>query len=101
MKERFDFDDPYKILAVKLATDFEQYDLDRLLTDDLYVRQLIIDELRHLDYHGLFLDTILTKLYADKEWLPFRRSIDTTGKVLFEHLDLEKLRFYLKAITAF
>lgn len=99
MKERFDADDPYKLLAIKVIIHSEQYDLKKVLEDDSYVKQIVINEMRGIDYGGHFLDTILVKLYKEKRGVEFRRYLDAAGKFLFENLDLERLRSYIRALT--
>lgn len=99
MKERFDSDDPYKLLAIKIIVHPDSYSLQRILEDDLYVRQLLINEMRRIDYAGPFMDTVLVGLYKNKRGVEFRRYLDNAGKFLFENLELEKLRNYIRSLT--
>lgn len=63
----YDFDNPYRILAYHIVGNYRPADVMRMLTDNSYLRNLIIKEVRQQDLGGHFIDCIIENILEDKD----------------------------------
>lgn len=97
----YEFDDPYKLLAATLVgtPEYGPTVLTRMLTDDAFIRSLVIKETRGQDIRGPFLDCVIENILVDKRRMEYMHEMDKLANYYFENLDLEKLRHELKAFA--
>lgn len=89
---RFEYDDPYRVLAYSLIGNYRPADVLRMLSDDEYLLSLVQKETRLLDIRGWFLDCIVESVLADKRRMEMMHQLDKLGKYFYENLDKDRLR---------
>lgn len=97
-KYLYEFDDPYKLLAATLVgtSEYGPTVLTRMLTDDMFIKSLIIKETRSQDIRGPFLDCIIENILTEKRRMEYMHEMDKLANYYFDNLDLERLRKELK-----
>lgn len=60
--KRMPYDDPYQLLAAKIATRYSIPEINRLLSSPQIISQIVMNELREIDMQGAFIDCIITDL---------------------------------------
>lgn len=84
--------DPYKMLAWKLYNRLNVVQFRKVLEDESYITELVLEELWDTDFNGVFLDTV----FIDMKLLRDREKINPEMKALAEaivkRLDQERLR---------
>lgn len=98
-KLRFDrpYDDPYKVLAWHLVSVLSVRSLKRVLTNNLFIKSMVLNEANQLDISGPFLDCIDEEI-AHKEHLRSKnKQLKSLGEYYFSELDLERLRVEVRA----
>ena len=88
----YEFDDPYKILAHHIVSTYRPSDVLRCLTDNAYLKTLVIKEVRLQDFCGHFLDCIIENILDDKERLDYMRKLDELASYYYSKLDRGRLR---------
>lgn len=98
----YEFDDPYKLLAAVLVgtPEYGPAVLTRMLTDDNFIKSLIIKETRGQDIKGPFLDCIIENVLTEKRRMEYMHEMDKLADYYFKNLDLERLRTELKDFAA-
>ena len=92
MKYRFEYDDPYKLLAHHIVAFHRPADVLRILTDNSYIRSLITKEVRQQDMCGHFVDCIIENILEEKERMEYMHALDQLGNYYYTKLDRERLR---------
>ena len=88
----YEFDDPYKILAHHIVSTYRPSDVLRCLTDNAYLKTLVIKEVRLQDFCGHFLDCIIENILDDKERMDYMRKLDELASYYYSKLDRGRLR---------
>lgn len=88
----WDYDNPYKILAHAIVGFYRPADVLRMLTDNEYLLNCIIKEVRGLDIGGIFLDCIIEDILAHKKRMEYMGHLDALAKYYYEKLDKQRLR---------
>lgn len=91
-KYRFEYDDPYKILASMIVGYDEPSDVVRIMYDDAYILNRIIKETRSQDMCGRFTDCIIESILDEKSRMEYMSRLDELSKYYFSKLDKERLR---------
>lgn len=92
MKHRYKYDDPYVLLAHYIVGTYRPADVLRCLTDNAYLKMLIIKETRQQDLGGPFTDCIIEHILEDKERMDWMRVLDQVALHLYSKLDKGRLR---------
>lgn len=88
----YDFDDPYKILAHHIVGTYRPADVLRCLTDNSYLKTLIIKEVRVQDMQGHFIDCIIENILDDKDRMEYMHRLDELAAYYYSRLDRGRLR---------
>lgn len=86
------YDDPYVLLAYKIVAYNIVPEICRILTDDEYVKKLILKETRSQDFAGSFLDVIVQGILDDKRRMEFMHRLDKLGEYFWVNFDIDRLR---------
>lgn len=85
-------DDPYVLLTHSLLSRLSTAQLHRALTDDDYIRKMVMWEVRHQDFAGEFVDCIVQNILETKHRSDLYKRLDTLSDYFFSTLDLARLR---------
>lgn len=88
----YDFDDPYKLLAHHIVGAYRPADVLRVLTDNSYLKTLIIKEVREQDFRGRFVDCIIENILDDKDRMDYMHKLDELALYYYTRLDRGRLR---------
>ncbi len=88
----YDFDDPYKLLAHHIVGAYRPADVLRVLTDNSYLKTLIIKEVREQDFRGHFVDCIIENILDDKDRMDYMHKLDELALYYYTRLDRGRLR---------
>lgn len=91
-KYLYDYDDPYKLLAHHIVGFYRPADVLRILTDNSYVKNRIIKEVRDLDLGGAYIDCIIEGVLDEKERMEYMHKLDELASYYYSKLDKERLR---------
>lgn len=95
---RFDYDDPYRILAHHIVGYYRPADVLRILTENAYIRTLIQKEVREMDFRGAYIDCIIEDLLSNKKRMDYMYNLDKLSYYYYKNLDIERLRKEIRAI---
>lgn len=88
----YEYDDPYRILAHAIVGFYRPADVVRMLTDNEFLLNCIVKEVRLQDIGGMFLDCIIEDILAHKKRMELMREYDVLGKYFYTQLDKKRLR---------
>lgn len=88
----YDFDDPYSILAHSIVGSYRPSDVLRMLTDNEFLLNCIVKEVRMLDIGGPFLDCIIESILTGKKRMEYMGQLDRLASYYYSKLDKERLR---------
>lgn len=94
----YDFDNPYRILAYHIVGNYRPADVMRILTDNSYLRNLIIKEVRQQDLGGHFIDCIIENILEDKDRMEYMHALDKLSEYYYSRLDKKRLREEILAV---
>lgn len=97
-KYLWNYDDPYKILAHHIVGTYRPADTLRCLTDNSYLKTLIIKEIRGQDIGGPFIDCIIESILEEKDRMEWMHTLDIVGVYLYSRLDKGRLRDEILAV---
>lgn len=89
---KHEYDDPYSFLACYLISAYADNDIRRILSEDEYIRKLIIKEIRDHDFSGPFSDAIIETILVDKKRMEYMKQLDSLSNYFFSKLDIGRLR---------
>lgn len=95
---RFDYDDPYRILAHYIVGYYRPADVLRVLNENSYIRTLIQKEVREMDLRGAYIDCIIEELLSNKKRMDYMYNLDKLSYYYYKNLDIERLRKEIRAI---
>ena len=91
-KYLYEFDDPYKLLAHHIVGTYRPADVIRCLTDNSYLKTLIIKEVRQQDMGGNFIDCIIENILEEKDRMEYMHKLDELAMYYYSRLDKGRLR---------
>lgn len=94
----YEYDDPYTLLAHHIVGNYRAADVIRVLTDNSYLKTLIIKEVRDQDLGGHFIDCIIEGILADKDRMEYMNKLDELALYYYSRLDKGRLRDEILAI---
>ena len=94
----YEFDDPYKILAHHIVGTYRSADVLRVLTDNSYLKTLIIKEMREQDLGGHFIDCIIEGILEEKDRMDYMHQLDNLAYYYYSRLDKGRLRDEILAV---
>ena len=94
----YDFDNPYRLLAHHIVGTYRPADVLRTLTDNSYLKTLIIKEVREQDLGGHFVDCIIENILEEKDRMEYMRELDKLAAYYFSRLDKGRLRDEILAV---
>lgn len=94
----YDFDNPYKILAHHIVGTYRPADVLRILSDNSYLKTLVLKEVRQQDFGGHFLDCIIESILAEKDRMDYMHALDRLSDYYYSRLDKERLRDEIIAV---
>lgn len=100
-KYLFSFDDPYKILAHHIVSAYRPADVIRILTDNSYIKNCVLKEVRQMDLGGHFVDCIIESLLEDKFRMEYMHKLDELSSYYYSKLDRERLRKEIRDILEY
>lgn len=92
------YDDPYKILAHHIVGSYRASDVLRVLTDNSYLKTLIIKEMREQDLGGHFIDCIIENILEEKDRMEYMHKLDELATYYYSKLDKGRLRDEVLAV---
>lgn len=97
-KYLYEYDDPYNLLAHHIVGSYRPADVLRCLTDNSYLKTLIIKEVRGQDFCGHFLDCIIENILDDKDRMEYMHKLDGLAIYYYSKLDKGRLRDRVLAV---
>lgn len=94
----YDFDNPYKILAHHIVSSYRPADVLRCLTDNAYLKNLIVKEVREQDLGGHFIDCIIEGILEEKDRMEYMHKLDVLASYYYSRLDKGRLRDEILAV---
>ena len=94
----YEFDDPYKILAHHIVGTYRPADVIRSLTDNSYIKTIIIKEVREQDFGGHFIDCIIENILEEKDRMEYMHKLDELAQYYYSRLDKGRLRDEILAV---
>lgn len=92
------YDDPYKILAHYIVGTYRPADVLRCLTDNSYLKTIIIKEVRQQDMCGHFIDCIIENILEEKDRMEYMHKLDELAQYYYSRLDKGRLRDDILAV---
>lgn len=89
---RFESDDPYKVLAHAVIGFYRPADVIRMLTDNEFLLNCIVKEVRQQDFCGAFLDCIIEEILSEKKRMEMMGAFDVLARYFYDNLDKKRLR---------
>ena len=94
----YDYDNPYTLLAHHIVGSYRPADVARVLTDNSFLKTLIIKEMREQDLGGHFIDCIIESILEDKDRMEYMGELDKLASYYYSKLDKERLRDEILAV---
>lgn len=88
----YEYDDPYTLLAHHIVSAYRATDVIRCLTDNSYLKTLIIKEVREQDFRGHFVDCLIENILEEKDRMEWMHKLDEVAIYLYSRLDKGRLR---------
>lgn len=88
----YDYDNPYRILAHHIVGAYRASDVIRCLTDNSFLKTLVIKEVRDMDLAGHFVDCIIENILDDKDRMEYMEKLDELAIYYYSKLDKGRLR---------
>lgn len=88
----YEYDNPYRILAHHIVGTYRPSDVLRVLTDNSYLKTLIIKEVREQDFCGHFVDCIIENILEEKDRMEYMHKLDELATYYYTRLDKGRLR---------
>lgn len=91
-KYLFEYDDPYKVLAHAVVGFYRPADVVRMLSDNAFILNCVVKEVRDQDMGGHFIDCIIEDILDNKDRMEYMGHLDALAKYYYTKLDKERLR---------
>lgn len=92
----YEYDNPYKLLAHSIVGYYRPADVIRMLTDNAFLLNCIIKEVRAQDMGGHFIDCIIEDILEKKKRMEYMNHLDVLAAYYYSQLDKERLRKEIK-----
>ena len=97
-KYLYTYDNPYTLLAHHIVGTYRPADVLRCLTDNSYLKTLIIKEVRNQDMGGHFIDCIIESVLEEKDRMEYMHQLDSLAVWYYSRLDKGRLRDEILAV---
>lgn len=94
----YEYDDPYILLAYHIVSAYRAADVIRCLTDNSYLKTLIMKEVREQDFKGHFVDCIIENILEEKDRMEYMHKLDELAIYYYSRLDKGRLRDEILAV---
>lgn len=94
----YEYDDPYTLLAHHIIGFYRPADVLRCLTDNSFLKTLIIKEVRQQDIGGPFTDCVIESVLEEKDRMEYMHQLDQLALWYYSRLDKGRLRDELLAV---
>lgn len=94
----YEMDDPYTLLAHHIVGTYRPADVLRVLTDNAYIKNRVLKEVRDLDLGGHFIDCIIENILEEKDRMEYMHKLDELSAYYYSRLDKERLRDEILAV---
>lgn len=94
----YEYDNPYTLLAHHIVGSYRPADVLRVLTDNSYLRNLIVKEMREQDLGGHFIDCIIENILDEKDRMEYMHKLDELAYYYYSKLDKGRLRDEILAV---
>ena len=94
----YEYDNPYTLLAHHIVGTYRPADVLRCLTDNSYLKTLIIKEVRQQDMGGPFIDCIIEDILEEKDRMEYMHKLDNLAYYYYSRLDRGRLRDEILAV---
>ena len=94
----YDYDNPYTLLAHHIVGSYRPADVTRVLTDNSFLKTLIVKEMREQDLGGHFIDCIIESILEDKDRMEYMHELDKLASYYYSRLDKGRLRDEILAV---
>ena len=94
----YEYDNPYTLLAHHIVGTYRPADVLRCLTDNSYLKTLIIKEVRQQDLGGPFIDCIIEDILEEKDRMEYMHKLDNLAYYYYSRLDRGRLRDEILAV---
>lgn len=94
----YDYDNPYRILAHHIVGSYRPMDVLRALTDNSFLKTLIVKEVRGQDLCGHFIDCIIEDILEEKDRMEYMHKLDELAYYYYSKLDKGRLRDEILAV---
>ena len=92
------YDNPYKILAIKIVTTHTQAEIKRMMSERAFFKRLVTIEIRDsIDINSPYVDCVEELLLRDNQKVYLRSAYEKLGEFFFNELDLSVLRKHIKS----
>ena len=92
------YDNPYTLLAHHIVGAYRPSDVLRILTDNSFLKNIIIKEMREQDLGGHFIDCIIEGILEEKDRMEYMHKLDELGCYYYAKLDKGRLRDEILAV---
>lgn len=94
----YEYDNPYTLLAHYIVGTYRPADVLRCLTDNSYLKTLIIKEVRQQDLCGHFIDCVIEGILEEKDRMDYMHKLDNLAAYYYSKLDRGRLRDEILAV---
>lgn len=94
----YEYDDPYKVLAHAIVGFYRPADVIRMLTDNAFILNCVVKEVRDQDMCGHFVDCIIEDILDNKDRMEYMGHLDELAKYYYKKLDKERLREEIRLV---
>lgn len=98
VKYMFEYDDPYKVLAHAIVGFYRPADVVRMLSDNAFILNCVVKEVRDQDMGGHFIDCIIEDILENKDRMEYMGHLDKLAKYYYTKLDKERLREEIRLV---
>lgn len=97
-KYLYDYDDPYKLLAHHIVGTYRPADVVRVLTENSYIKNMILRETRLQDIGGRYIDCTIEDILAKKKRMEYMHQLDSLGLYYYSKIDKDRLRSEIMSV---
>lgn len=94
------YDDPYRVLAARIVSIYNDHEIKRILESSPYIKSLILNEARLMDIKGCFLDCIDQEVISNDRVRKKNAHLKRLGEFYYSELDIPRLRNEIKKFIA-
>lgn len=87
-----EYDDPYRVLAAHIVSVFSAQNIKRIMTNQAYIKSLVVYEAKTMDLGGAFIDCVDQEIISNDMIRKKNTFLKQLGEFYFSELDIERLR---------